>query len=63
MREERRRNGENNDSSSSDDEDEDDEERAPLAIEAPPEKDDFPVSRDKERVSKDMVTEAMKAGR
>ncbi|CRG87723.1 hypothetical protein PISL3812_04743 [Talaromyces islandicus] len=68
-REQRRRNGENNDSSSSDDEDEDEddeeEERAPLAIEAPPEKDDFPVSRDKDkgRVAPDMVTEAMKGGR
>ncbi|KAL1970998.1 hypothetical protein VTN77DRAFT_2832 [Rasamsonia byssochlamydoides] len=49
LREERRRNGEK-DSSSSDDEDED-EDSAPLAIEAPPKKDDFPVPRPKQAVA------------
>jgi hypothetical protein len=55
VREERRRNGEN-DSSSSDDED-DGNDAVPLAIEAPSEKDDFPVPRPKARVANEPVAE------
>ncbi|KAH8701730.1 hypothetical protein BGW36DRAFT_290029 [Talaromyces proteolyticus] len=60
-REERHRNGKN-DSSSSDDEDEEDE-PAPLAIEGAPAEDDFPVPRDKDRLTNKPVAEAAKAQR
>lgn len=60
LREERRRNGQA-ESSSSDDEEEDERETGQLAIEPPPEKDNFPVPRGKDRVTSEAMLEAARS--